>query len=355
MSTAASDNKGLGAFAILTAFAALVLISLGGLVTSHGAGLAVPDWPTTYGYNMFLFPVSRWVGGIFFEHTHRLMASVVGLLTAVLAIWLWVREPRRWVRRLGVIAFLAVLLQGLLGGLRVVWLKDQIGIFHAILAQLFFILLCAIALFCSRWWRNGLAGRPFADRAGLRGLILLTTAVVFCQLVVGATMRQQHAGLAIPDFPLAYHKLWPPLDSASIAAYNARRADFQGENAITAAQIILQMTHRAMALAIFVLVIVAARRLHRQLGPCHVLSRFSLVWVGLILVQIALGAFTIWSNKAADVATAHVVAGALTLATGALLTVISFRVLIPIRASVSNAGEAILVGKPAGASAQRVH
>src|SRR5580698_5905669 len=128
------NNRWLHWFAVLTAFATLVLVGVGGLVTSHGVGMSVPDWPTTYGYNMFLFPVSKWVGGIFFEHTHRLMASLVGFLTAILAIWLWIKEPRRWMRWLGIAAFFGVVLQGVLGGLRVVKLKDQIGIFHAAFA-----------------------------------------------------------------------------------------------------------------------------------------------------------------------------------------------------------------------------
>ena len=120
----------LNRFAILTAAATLALIGIGGLVTSHGAGLAVPDWPTTYGYNMFLFPPSFWIGGIFYEHTHRLFASFVGLLTTILAIWLWLREPRKWLRWLGVIALFAVVLQGILGGLRGTLLQKYLGIVH---------------------------------------------------------------------------------------------------------------------------------------------------------------------------------------------------------------------------------
>src|SRR5579862_3854949 len=183
------NNNWLTRFALATAIAALVLIGVGGLVTSHEAGLSVPDWPTTYGYNMFLFPMSKWVGGILYEHAHRLMASTVGLLTTILAIWLWVKDARRWMRWLGVAAFIGVVLQGVLGGLRVVWLKDEIGIFHAVVAQLFFVLLCAITLFSSRWWRNMLMTRtPQIDGAGVRSALLLTTALIFGQLLLGATM-----------------------------------------------------------------------------------------------------------------------------------------------------------------------
>src|SRR2546422_3222051 len=97
-----TTNSSLHRFAVLTAMATLGLVAIGGLVTSHGVGMAVPDWPNTYGYNMFLFPFSKWVGGILYEHSHRLMAALVGLLTTVLAVWLWVRETRGRNRWLGV-------------------------------------------------------------------------------------------------------------------------------------------------------------------------------------------------------------------------------------------------------------
>src|SRR6266540_1179473 len=200
--TRTTDNPWLARFAVLTALTTLVLVCLGGLVTSHEAGMAVPDWPNTFGYNLFFFPISRWVGGIFYEHTHRLVASGVGLLTPILAAWLWLKESRRWLRWAGVIAFLAVVLQGVLGGLRVVLFKDEIGIFHAALGQLFFVLTSSIALFTSRWWLHAPSTKSAqADRGGLRPLFLCTTILVFGQLILGAIMRHQHAGLAIPDFP----------------------------------------------------------------------------------------------------------------------------------------------------------
>ena len=124
------------------------------MVTSKGVGLAVPDWPTTFGYNMFLFPVSKWIGGIFFEHTHRLIASIVGFMTIILAVWMWLAEDRRWVRNLGYLALFLVVLQGILGGLRVTMLKDEIGIFHACLAQAFLGLLVVIALVTTKFWQS---------------------------------------------------------------------------------------------------------------------------------------------------------------------------------------------------------
>src|SRR3989442_6004881 len=141
-------------FAWVSVVATLFLICSGGMVTSKGVGLAVPDWPTTFGYNMFLFPVSKWIGGIFFEHTHRLIASAVGFLTIILALWLWRSEDREWVRNLGLIAVASVVLQGVLGGLRVTMLKNEIGIFHACLAQAFLGLLVVIAVVTTNFWRS---------------------------------------------------------------------------------------------------------------------------------------------------------------------------------------------------------
>src|ERR1035438_3741163 len=141
-------------FAWLTSVATLFLICSGGMVTSKRVGISVPDWPTAFGYNMFLFPVSKWVGGIFFEHTHRLIASTVGFMTIILAVWLRLTEDRRWVRNLGYLALVAVILQGVLGGLRVTMLKDEIGIFHACLAQAFLGLLVVIALATTKFWQT---------------------------------------------------------------------------------------------------------------------------------------------------------------------------------------------------------
>src|ERR1044071_3088561 len=151
---APAHNSWLHRFAVLTAGATLCLLGVGGVVTSKGVGMAVPDWPTSYGYNMFALPVKFWTGGALYEHSHRLVASGVGFLTTILAVWLWLAESRRWLRWLGVIAFFAVVLQGVLGGLRVVLYKDQIGIFHATLAQLFFALTTSVALFTSKWWNQ---------------------------------------------------------------------------------------------------------------------------------------------------------------------------------------------------------
>ena len=135
----------------LVVAATVLLIAAGGMVTSTGSGLSVPDWPTTYGWSMFSFPFNKWVGGIFYEHGHRLIASTVGFLTVILAIWTWRVDPRAWVRRLGFSALGAVILQGLLGGITVLlFLPPAVSIGHAALAQLFFCITLSLALFTSR-------------------------------------------------------------------------------------------------------------------------------------------------------------------------------------------------------------
>jgi cytochrome c oxidase assembly protein subunit 15 len=322
-----TNNPWLTRFAWFTAGATWMLICFGGLVTSHGAGLAVPDWPNTYGYNLFFFPVSRWVGGIFYEHTHRLVASGVGLLTTILAVWLWLKESRSWLRWLGVLAFVGVVFQGVLGGLRVTLLKDELGIVHATLAQLFLVLVSAIALFTTRWWTG--AGRGTRVDRGLRFWVGLGTGLVLLQLVLGATMRHQHAGLAIPDFPLAYGRLWPAMDEESVARYNQRRVEVQAAKPISAFQIGLQMAHRLGAFGILIAVAATAWRAQRRLRPRQALTQGAWVWLGLVLLQVILGAATIWTNKSADIATTHVAVGALTMVVGAGLCLLAFRQAVP--------------------------
>jgi heme a synthase len=321
--TVSKSNPWLYGFAVLTALATLALLGIGGLVTSHEAGMSVPDWPTTYGYNMFLFPINKWLGGIFYEHSHRLLASLVGLMTTILAVWLWLKDRRPWMSWLGVAAFLLVVAQGVLGGLRVRWSMDSLGIYHGIIAQSFFVLTCAIALFTSRWWMEGERRAPAVPEAGapLHGLVLATTVLIFIQLIIAAAMRHQHAGLAITDFPLAHGQLWPNTSADAVANYNAQRITVNGVNPITAFQIYLQMAHRLVAVAILVLTVVCVRRARNS----NIERRLAYLWLGLVVAQAGLGAATIWSNKAADVATAHVLVGALILAVGALWCVIAFR------------------------------
>jgi heme a synthase len=172
--------------ALATLGATSVLILLGGLVTNTGAALAVPDWPSTFGYNMVLFPWSRMVGGILYEHSHRLMGALVGVLTLALAGALW-REGGR-VRRLGLVAVAAVVLQGVLGGLRVVLLEDTLAIFHGCLAQAFFALLAVIVLLTAP--RGRVVASPVEP--ALKGLAVLAAVLVYAQIVFGSLLT--HAG-----------------------------------------------------------------------------------------------------------------------------------------------------------------
>lgn len=323
--TPIGSNRRLHWFAVLTAFVTFLLIGLGGLVTSHGAGMSVPDWPNTYGYNMFAFPIKDWVGGIFYEHTHRLLATAVGLLTTIQAVWLWLKDPRKWMHWLGVAAFFGVVLQGILGGLRVILHMDSLGIFHATIAQLYLVLMCAIAVFTSRLWQELAVNRKkIIVPRDLRNLVLATTLLILIQLIIAATMRHQHAGLAIPDFPAAYGQLWPDTSPSAVAHYNAQRVSVTDEASITAFQIKLQMVHRAVALMIAILTAACVWLAWRRLGSRDSLTKLAIGWLALIFVQVGLGAWTIWSNKAADVATLHVMVGALSLVTGALWCLIGF-------------------------------
>src|SRR5437762_559332 len=315
----ARSTNWLNRFAWLTCVATLFLICSGGMVTSKGVGLAVPDWPTTFGYNMFLFPVSKWIGGIFFEHTHRLIASAVGFLTIILAIWLWRSDDRRWVRNLGVIALAGVILQGILGGLRVTMLKDEIGIFHACLAQAFLGLVVVIALVTSKFWR-ALSDATVDPRkfAPIKTIAIAATVAIYVQLALGATMRHQHRDLAILDFPTANSAWIPDTSSTALTKINAWR-DARGFSDVDAFQIWLQMVHRLLALIIAIAVVVFCLRVWSDARGVAALRRLSITWVALVVCQIGLGAWTIWSNKAADVATAHVAVGATMLGLGAVI------------------------------------
>ena len=344
----------LNRFAWFICVAALLLICSGGMVTSKNVGLAVPDWPTTFGYNMFLFPVSKWVGGILFEHTHRLIASVVGFLTIILAVWLWRSESRSWVRNLGLIALAGVILQGILGGLRVTMLKDEIGIFHACVAQAFLALLVVIALVTTTFWRSvarnaaNLEGRApatpgrdergqrldsrelapplsFSHIAPIRSLAIAITLAIYAQLALGATMRHQHRDLSILDFPTANGAWIPDTSTTALAKINAWR-DARGLSDVDAFQIWLQMIHRLVALLIAIGVIAFSSRVWRDALQVPVLKKLSVWWIAFLIVQLTLGAWTIWSNKAADIATAHVAVGAIMLSFGVSISAICWRI-----------------------------
>src|SRR3954462_4525116 len=222
-----SYNRPLHFLAVATTVATFPLIFIGGLGTSHGAGMSVPDWPNSCGYNLFLFPPRLWVGGILYEHTHRLMGTVVGMLSIVLVVGAWKWESRRWARKLAYAVLGAVIFQGILGGLRVVLVKLDLAIVHACVAQAFFCLAALFAVVTSRWWHTAPDLSNSEDKHRGTSLFALAAACVFAiylQLIVGATMRHYDAGLAIPDLPLAYGHVLPPTTTAQLADINAHRA-----------------------------------------------------------------------------------------------------------------------------------
>lgn len=381
-------------FALLTALATLGLVCMGGLVTSKGVGMSVPDWPTSFGYNMFALPVNQWFhGGVFDEHTHRLWASSVGLLVVLLTRWMGGSPARKPLAMIGVLeivagifllrigpewrgggaflasiggvvvlaaaipglripvggvlprlawaAFVLVQVQGLLGGLRVVLDKALVGhvtlgtlfgLVHGCLGQTFFVLLGVIALLSSPWWARLPAYGDATGKSEVRGL-LLATGFVALQLVLGASMRHQHAGLAILDFPLAYGRWWPLTDPESVARYNQVRMD---ESTVTAVQIQLQMLHRLGAVAAVVAILTMSVRVGRRFGWASPLGRGVVVWSGIAFAQFTLGMLTIWTNKAADVATAHVAGGASLLLLGTALILTARRLTMPASAGMES-------------------
>jgi len=198
-------NRGLHRFAIFTACATLVMIVAGALVTSNDAGLSVPDWPTSFGY---FFKMPRMVGGVFYEHGHRMIGWFVGFLTIILTVWTWIAEKRRWLRLLALAALGTVITQGILGGLTVIFfLPAAISSAHAAVAQTFFCIAVSIALFTGRRW---LEEHPRTEldqrRPALFTLTLLSIFVLYVQLILGAMFR--HHGMS----------WWPHVINAAVAA-----------------------------------------------------------------------------------------------------------------------------------------
>jgi len=296
----ASGARSLHRFALFVASATFFVLIAGASVTSTGSGLAVPDWPLSFGT---LFPPMK--GGVFFEHGHRMVAGSVLLLAVVLNVLLWRREKRGWVRRLGLLTLLGFVTQAALGGLTVLLLlPTPISVSHAGLAVVVFGLLVSIALVTSPGW---LGERPStaSEHAGtLRALAVSAAAAIYLQIVLGAAVRHTGAGLVIPDFPLVYGGLVPPAFSQLVAIHYA---------------------HRVWAIVVTAIVLaLAVHALRRHRGD-SVITRPALLLLAVLVVQIGLGSFTIWMRRAPVVTTAHVATGSAAFAISLVLALRSFR------------------------------
>lgn len=282
-----------------TPLATLLLIFIGSLVTSTGSGLAVPDWPLSYGK---MFPPM--VGGILYEHGHRMAAAVVGLLVVVQAFVIAWREPRRWVRVLAWVAVATIVAQGLLGGLTVLFLlPTAISMSHAILAQTLFLVLILIAYAQSRDWRR-LREQTKISWKPLAALLVM----VYLQLILGALMRHTESGLAIPDFPLMGGTLVPRFDDQMLNTVNAARFDLQ-LGPVNNGQVIVHFLHRMGAIATLIVLITVNLTMGRK--PASSRVRQLLFFIdGLVVVQIALGALTVLTAKSPIMASLHVLVGA---------------------------------------------
>ena len=325
-----SPSVWLRRFAGITTFATLLLIFVGGLVTSTGSGLSVPDWPNTYGQFMFTFPWSDMVGGILYEHTHRMIATVVGFLMLVLAFWLWSKESRQWLKRLGWIALVVVIAQGILGGITVLtYLPLGVSMTHGILAQTFFCMTIAIAYFLSREWTERVAKIEHEQNQSLFKWSLVVTGLIYLQLILGALMRHSGSGLAILDFPLVDGRVIPSFGVA-LESINSRRW-WHGLDEITMSQIIIHFLHRVGAVAVGIGIIgifIKALQFYRD----HKKLLLPAVLLFVLLVgQITLAAFVIWSFRNPVITTFHVWVGALMLGSASFLSLRCYGLLYLIR------------------------
>ena len=326
-------------FSKILFFSTLFLIFIGGLVKSTESGLSVPDWPTTYGRFMFAFPMSEMVGGIRYEHTHRMVASIVGLLTLALAFWLNYAERRRWVKVLGWAALFAVILQGILGGLTVrYFLPTSISVAHGMLAQTFFLMTITLAYSQSRE-RKTREGSEEKFNGTFLKLCALLLFVIYVQLILGAVMRHTESGLAIPDFPTMGGYIFPPFNNTMLNHINLWCFE-HNLDLVSMAQVKIHFLHRFWALVV-VGVVGFLTYFGFQNFPKNSLTIKTLIWLnGIVMTQIFLGIITVLSQKEVITTTLHVTTGAVLLGLSMLLI---------LRSSPLSWGKFLVILSPEGA------
>jgi len=304
----------------------VVLIFLGGQVKSHEAGLAVPDWPLTYGQNPITYPVSEWTGGIFHEHFHRLVAGVAAMFSVVLCAWVWAVGAPKWIKSLSILAVVAVLVQAVLGGMTV-WfqLPAVISGSHATLAQTYLLLHVLLAYGLSKEFRrrrDAVAERPEPATAWFT-LAVVLIALVYGQLILGAAMRHTESALAIPDFPKTANQWIPTFSDEQLAWVNGWRFDKSIElnqdlPDVTRTQMLVHFAHRVGALVLTAYILFLAWRARSQAaGPG--IRQSTHILTALVFVQFALGVTVIWSTRYPHITSLHVATGAMVLAAATLL------------------------------------
>ncbi|MEA1882458.1 MAG: COX15/CtaA family protein [Candidatus Marinimicrobia bacterium] len=291
----------------LTVFSTLFLIFAGALVKSHEVGLSVPDWPTTYGKQMFAFPLTDMVGGIFYEHGHRMVATIVGFFTLVQAIWLGFSSEPQWLKKLGYFVLGMVILQGLFGGITVLFfLPAPVSIIHGILAQTFFIATIVLAYGLSIERSNRIETNwPFDFQKGA----IIVGGLVYIQLILGALMRHTASGMAIPDFP-TMGGLWiPTFSETMIHNINSTLFDLDIDS-VTRGQVIIHFIHRlgavviTGAIAFFVYCYGSSLKQDKT-------AKFNIgVIIAIVTLQFTLGTATVLTERSPYIASFHVVTGA---------------------------------------------
>ena len=302
-----SSDIWLRRFSKLTVFSTLFLIFAGALVKSHEVGLSVPDWPTTYGKQMFAFPLSDMVGGIFYEHGHRIIATIVGFFTMIQAIWLGFTHHPDWLKKLGFFALAMVIIQGLFGGITVLFfLPPLVSIVHGILAQTFFIMTIIIAYSMSQERENRIDnGMGQSIRKGA----LLMGGLVYIQLILGALMRHTASGLAIPDFPTMGGMWIPTFSSEMMENINYILFDLDLDS-VSKGQVIIHFIHRLGAVIVTGTIGYFYAK-HGQTIKASQTSKAVLISIiAIVIFQFSLGVFTVLSGRSPYIASFHVVTGA---------------------------------------------